>query len=75
MAHARFDAGRSDPSEVAWLALIISAIAFFAVGTHKAWTTGGHPGRSGLETAAIGIVSALIGDAVGLLFVCLLASR
>lgn len=50
------------------LSLVLAALALFAVGAYKARVTVGRPGRSGLEMAVIGILSALVGYAVGLLF-------
>lgn len=50
-----------------WVAMIISAMVLFVVGAYKARTTIGHPGKSGLEMAVIGTVSALVGYAVGAL--------
>ncbi len=50
-----------------WLSLLISAIVLFVVGFYKARITVGHPAKSGLEMAVIGILSALIGYVVGLL--------
>lgn len=49
-------------------AILISALVLFIVGALKARLTVGHPGKSGLELAAIGTVSALVGYAVGTLF-------
>jgi predicted membrane protein (TIGR00267 family) len=53
------------------LAILISigfsALVLFIVGAVKARMTVGHPGKSGLEMAVIGTVSALVGFAVGLL--------
>jgi VIT1/CCC1 family predicted Fe2+/Mn2+ transporter len=49
------------------LSVLISALVLFAVGNYKARITVGNPGKSGLEMAVIGIVSALVGYAVGLL--------
>jgi VIT1/CCC1 family predicted Fe2+/Mn2+ transporter len=37
------------------------------VGVYKARTTVGDPGKSGLEMAAIGTVSALVGYVVGII--------
>lgn len=51
-----------------WVAMIITALVLFGVGVYKARTTVGHPGKSGLEMAAIGTLSALAGYAVGALF-------
>jgi len=47
--------------------ILISALVLFFVGALKARMTVGHPGKSGLEMAAIGTVSALVGYAVGLI--------
>lgn len=49
-----------------WAALALSAVVLFIVGAYKARVTVGQPGRSGLEMAVIGTVSALVGYAVGL---------
>ncbi len=49
------------------VAVIITALVLFGVGVYKARTTVGHPGKSGLEMAAIGTLSALVGYAVGAL--------
>ena len=54
------------PSMVASVA--VTALVLFAVGVYKARVTVGHPGKSGLEMAVIGTVSALVGYAVGALF-------
>jgi VIT1/CCC1 family predicted Fe2+/Mn2+ transporter len=51
-----------------WTSILISALVLFLVGAYKARTTVGHPGKSGLEMAVIGTVSALVGYAVGALF-------
>jgi predicted membrane protein (TIGR00267 family) len=51
-----------------FLSIVISAVVLFAVGAYKARATVGNPGRSGLEMAIIGTVSALVGYAVGALF-------
>jgi len=50
------------------IAIALAAVALFAVGAFKAKTTVGHPGRSGLQMAVIGTVSALAGYFVGALF-------
>ncbi len=50
------------------IAIIISAITLFIVGAIKAYLTVGNWGRSGVEMAVIGTVSALAGYGVGLLF-------
>ena len=51
-----------------WVAVVITAMVLFGVGAYKARTTVGHPGKSGLEMAVIGTLSALVGYAVGMLF-------
>jgi predicted membrane protein (TIGR00267 family) len=48
------------------LAIVLSAVVLFVVGAIKARMTIGHPGKSGLEMAVIGTVSALVGYAVGM---------
>jgi len=48
-----------------WVSVVVTAIVLFVVGVYKARITVGHPGRSGLEMALIGTLSALIGFAVG----------
>lgn len=50
------------------VSIIISALTLFAVGAYKAKVTVGSPGKSGLEMAVIGTLSALVGYAVGLWF-------
>ena len=50
-----------------WVSVVITALVLFAVGGYKARLTVGHPGRSGLEMAIIGTLSALVGYAVGVL--------
>jgi predicted membrane protein (TIGR00267 family) len=50
-----------------WTSILISAIVLFVVGVYKARVTVGHPGKSGLEMAIIGTLSALVGYAVGAL--------
>ena len=50
------------------VSLAISALALFIVGAYKAKATVGDWKKSGAEIAVIGIVSALIGYGVGLLF-------
>jgi predicted membrane protein (TIGR00267 family) len=49
------------------LSIGFSALVLFIVGAVKARMTVGHPGKSGLEMAVIGTVSALVGYAVGAL--------
>jgi predicted membrane protein (TIGR00267 family) len=50
-----------------WTSLLVSAVTLYIVGVYKARTTVGNPGKSGLEMAVIGTVSALVGYLVGLL--------
>jgi predicted membrane protein (TIGR00267 family) len=50
------------------LSILIAALTLFAAGVYKAKVTIGHPVKSGLEMAVIGILSALVGYAVGLAF-------
>lgn len=52
----------------AWTSLVLAAASLFVVGAYKAKTTVGHPARAGLEMAAIGLASALVGYGIGLLF-------
>jgi predicted membrane protein (TIGR00267 family) len=49
----------------AWLAAVLAAATLFALGAYKAKVTVGSPLRSGLELAAIGSASALVGYGVG----------
>jgi vacuolar iron transporter family protein len=51
-----------------WVAVAITALVLFGVGAYKARMTVGHPGKSGLEMALIGTLSALAGYVVGALF-------
>jgi VIT1/CCC1 family predicted Fe2+/Mn2+ transporter len=48
-----------------WVSIAISALVLFVVGAYKARVTVGKPGKSGLEMAVIGTLSALVGYAVG----------
>jgi predicted membrane protein (TIGR00267 family) len=48
--------------------ILVSALVLFVFGVFKARATVGNPGKSGLELAVIGTVSALVGYAVGLIF-------
>lgn len=50
-----------------WASIALSASVLFVVGMYKARVTIGHPGKSGLEMALIGTISALVGYAVGAL--------
>ena len=49
------------------VAIILAAVVLFAVGAYKARLTVGNPGKSGLEMAVIGTLSALAGYIVGAL--------
>jgi vacuolar iron transporter family protein len=49
------------------LSIAIAAVSLFAMGAYKAHVTTGRRSRSGIELAAIGIASALVGYAVGAL--------
>ena len=49
------------------VSLVITALVLFGVGAYKAQKMVGHPVKSGLEMAVIGIISALVGYAVGVL--------
>lgn len=48
--------------------ILVSALVLFVFGVFKARLTVGNPGKSGLELALIGTVSALVGYAVGAIF-------
>lgn len=50
------------------LSLLVSALALVVLGAYKAKVTVGRPLRSGLQIAFIGLVSALAGYVVGLVF-------
>jgi len=50
-----------------WAAVVVTALVLFGVGAYKARTMVGHPGKSGLEMAVIGTLSALVGYGVGAL--------
>jgi predicted membrane protein (TIGR00267 family) len=50
-----------------WVSVVVTALVLFSVGVYKARMTVGHPGKSGLEMAIIGTLSALVGFAVGAL--------
>lgn len=50
-----------------WVSVVITALVLFGVGVYKAKKTIGRPGRSGLEMALIGTLSALAGYIVGVL--------
>lgn len=49
------------------VSVIITALVLFLVGVYKARVTVGKPFRSGLEMAAIGTISALVGFVVGII--------
>lgn len=51
-----------------WVSIVVAAVTLFAVGAYNAHATVGNMRRSGLEMTIIGIASALVGYAVGLLF-------
>jgi len=51
-----------------WLSIAIAAVTLFVVGVYKARVTVGRPFRSGVQMAVIGILSALAGYMVGLIF-------
>lgn len=51
-----------------YLSLSISALALLLFGAYKARATVGRPLRSGVQMAVIGIISALVGYLVGLIF-------
>lgn len=46
-------------------AAVVSALALFLTGVHKGRLSGDRPARSGIEMAAIGMASAVVGYAVG----------
>jgi predicted membrane protein (TIGR00267 family) len=50
-----------------WVSILVAALTLFIVGAYKARMTVGRPGKSGLEMAAIGTLSALVGYIVGIL--------
>lgn len=50
-----------------WASVLITAFVLFGVGVYKARMMVGHAGKSGLEMATIGTLSALVGYAVGVL--------
>jgi predicted membrane protein (TIGR00267 family) len=50
-----------------WVAVPFAALILFIVGVIKARLTVGHPGKSGLELAFIGTISALAGYLVGVI--------
>jgi predicted membrane protein (TIGR00267 family) len=50
------------------VSILVAALTLFVVGVYKARVTVGHPGKSGLEMALIGTLSAMVGYGVGLLF-------
>jgi len=56
-----------DVSSSMWVSVLVTALVLFGVGAYKAHVTVGRPGRSGLEMALIGTLSALVGYVVGAL--------
>jgi VIT1/CCC1 family predicted Fe2+/Mn2+ transporter len=48
--------------------MIVSALTLFVIGSFKAYFTIGNRFKSGLQMVVIGIVSALAGYGIGLLF-------
>jgi len=50
------------------LSIGITAVTLFAVGVYKAKVMVGHPGKSGVQMAVIGTISALAGYLIGALF-------
>jgi vacuolar iron transporter family protein len=50
-----------------WIAVMLSACVLFALGTYKARVTVGRPLKGGVELAAIGMLAAFLGYAVGIL--------
>lgn len=50
------------------VSIILTAATLFGAGFYKAHATVGHPGKSGVQMAIIGTVSALVGYVVGALF-------
>jgi predicted membrane protein (TIGR00267 family) len=50
------------------ISIMLTATTLFGAGFYKARTTVGHPGKSGVQMAIIGTVSALAGYIVGALF-------
>jgi vacuolar iron transporter family protein len=48
-----------------WISAAVAACALFGIGAYKARVTSGKAWRSGLEMAAIGLASALVGWAIG----------
>ena len=50
------------------ISIVLTAMTLFGAGAYKARTTVGHPGKSGVQMAVIGTVSALAGYLIGVLF-------
>lgn len=50
------------------ISIVLTGLTLFGAGAYKARTTVGHPGKSGVQMAIIGIVSALAGYLIGALF-------
>ncbi len=51
-----------------WLGMLSTGLVLFAVGAVKAKLTVGNPSKSGLQMLIIGMLAALVGYAIGLLF-------
>ena len=51
-----------------WVSVAVTTFVLFGIGAYKARTMVGHPGKSGLEMAITGTLSALAGYAVGAVF-------
>ena len=51
-----------------WASMAVATLALFCVGVYKAKRTVGRPWKAGLEIAAIGLASALVGWGIGALF-------
>ncbi len=49
------------------LAMVLSALALFGLGTAKVWITGRNPWRSGLEMLMVGGLAAIVAYAIGTL--------
>lgn len=50
-----------------WSSVLLTAAVLFGVGAYKARVMVGNPGKSGLEMAVIGTLSAMVGYAVGVI--------
>lgn len=56
------------PDTAMWLGMLSTALVLYAIGVVKAKLTVGNPSRSGLQMLVIGMLAALVGYAIGLLF-------